>query len=150
MKDKMLHEKSSVNGSRDYNLEYYSYPTGVEETTAILTAIPPLVSILKTIKGDGVDANPYESDSPEGKEYDSALADADKNGDLTAPELDQSKLDEITKAGEEDAKNGGDDTDKIWGMNKYVVYTGGAILVGLALWGIVKLVSGGKAKVAAK
>lgn len=155
MKDKMIHKNggaSSVEGSRDYDIEneMFSNVTGVDDAVIIAAAIPPIVTIITQMKNSNVDSNPYEDGSPEGDQYNKDQGNADQNGDLNPPELDQEDQDALKKmedAGSSDAKKGGEDVqeDKIFGMPKRVAIGVGIGLGILAIWGIVKLVKRGKA-----
>jgi len=107
--------------------DLYSSTVGADILAVIATAMPAIVYIVKEMTAGGLDKNPYEADSPEGKEYEDEIGE----GETETPALDQAELDKITKAGEEDAEKGGEG-EGIWGMPKMVVYIGGGI-VGIGL-----------------
>lgn len=141
----MVHGADGIELNRDYEFYYGVIDPGT--ATVIAAGIPVIIFITQAILKK-VDKNPYESgtDAP----YADDLENAENSGDMDVPEGDSNALKKIIDAGQEDAAEGGDDSggdsDKIWGMPKPVVYVGGVLILGLAVWGIYKLATKGKGK----
>lgn len=130
------------------NPKKYSNSTGGTIATAALglaaaglsIAFPPQAPIIgsgcsvagilvKVIDGAGLAKNPYDANSPEGKDQQKELDDATTAGDMNPPQINEAEYNKIVSAGQEDAKKGGEgDTDEIWGMPSTFVYVGGAIM----------------------